>query len=73
MPGEPVYAQVNRERKRQQQAAQQRPMTQSPLIGNSDSGSNDGFTNSNYHNVLLDPSNNEPIYPSSMPAGDSWV
>jgi len=26
-----------------------------------------------YHNVLLDPSNNEPIYPPSMPAGDSWV
>ncbi|KAJ6225779.1 hypothetical protein RDWZM_004324, partial [Blomia tropicalis] len=27
----------------------------------------------NYHNVLIDPSNNEPIYPPSMPAGDSWV
>ena len=66
MPGEPVYAQVNRERKRQaqQQAGQASPV---PEPGP------EGPSSTTYHNSMIDPTSNELIYPPSMPAGDSWV
>ncbi|CAG2162045.1 unnamed protein product [Oppiella nova] len=53
---EPVYAQVNRERKRQ---------TSRP----NDSSSQTALLGSD--NYMVD--HNEPIYPPTMPAGDSWV
>ena len=39
----------------------------------SQENANSGSVTAGGYNVLLDPSNNEPIYPPSMPAGDSWV
>lgn len=53
---EPVYAQVNRERKKHPTRPND-TSSQTALLG-SDS-------------YILD--HNEPIYPISMPAGDSWV
>ncbi|RWS29674.1 armadillo repeat protein deleted in velo-cardio-facial syndrome-like protein [Leptotrombidium deliense] len=55
---EPVYAQVNRERKKGTQRGTDSSSTQA-LLGSE-------------NNYAYDP-NNEPIYHPSMPAGDSWV
>ncbi|KAI1280908.1 Catenin delta-2 [Halotydeus destructor] len=60
-PGEPVYAQVNRDRKKQ--------------TSRSDSSSTQALLGSEQQqqaNYVYDP-NNEPIYPPVQPAGDSWV
>jgi len=59
---EPVYAQVNRDRKKQSTTRSDSSSTQA-LLGSSSDGQN---------NFQYDP-NNEPIYPPAMPAGDSWV
>lgn len=59
-PGEPVYAQVNRDRKKQTTSRSDSSSTQA-LLG---SGSDQTF--------VYDPLN-EPIYPPVQPAGDSWV
>ena len=88
-PGEPVYAQVNRERKRQQQAQQQAALQAQAAAQHSPVGASANSPVTHHpsgigappvapgsgggHNVLLDPTTNEPIYPPSMPAGDSWV
>lgn len=53
---EPVYAQVNRERKKQSTRPND-SSSQTALLGSD--------------NYMLD--HNEPIYPPTMPAGDSWV
>lgn len=62
---EPVYAQVNRDRKKQTSRSDS-SSTQALLGSDQPSTPN----NSNYH--VYDP-NNEPIYPPATPAGDSWV
>jgi len=54
---EPVYAQVNRERKKQAPNRPNDTSSQTALLG-SDS-------------YMMD--HNEPIYPPNIPAGDSWV
>lgn len=54
------------------------PPPNHPMNGGADSNINhspnsNGSQYHNVNNVLLDPTTNEPIYPPSMPAGDSWV
>lgn len=52
------------------------PINGGDLNQNHSPNSNRGDGGGQYHNVnnvLLDPTTNEPIYPPSMPAGDSWV
>jgi hypothetical protein len=57
---EPVYAQVNRERKKQSRPGTDSSSSTQALLGSE-------------NNHSFDPTTNEPIYPPSMPAGDSWV
>ena len=76
VPGEPVYAQVNRDRKLKHQMLLQQQMT--PTASRSDSSSTQALLGSDQrdNNHFLHgyhESNNEVIYPPAMPAGDSWV
>ncbi|XP_015784348.1 catenin delta-2 isoform X2 [Tetranychus urticae] len=57
---EPVYAQVNRERKKHSRPGADFTSSTQALLGSDTSNS-------------YDPTTNEPIYPPPMPAGDSWV
>ena len=77
LPGEPVYAQVNRDRKMKQQMHLIQPMT--PSASRSDSSSTQALLGSEpardqSHFVYHDTSS--PIltsFPPGQPAGDSWV